>query len=403
MRQLQLYLHIPFCMKKCLYCDFLSFAEDEKTQDAYIDALIREIRFYGEREKDVLISTVYIGGGTPSWLKTDRIVAVMQAVRESFDVQADAEITIECNPGTVTAEKLAAYRMAGINRLSIGLQSADDAELKLLGRVHTFAQFIRTYELARRSGFTNINVDLMSGLPGQKVSDVKATIQKVLMLRPEHVSAYSLIVEEGTPFYDRYHADAARQQAGLATALLPTEEEAYEMTKATERMLARAGYEHYEISNFAKPGYACRHNIGYWRRAEYLGLGLGAASLLGDYRCANGRDLAAYIRHWRQFDFLTPCQENSGEYCPSNLHATVEKLTLKEQMEEFMFLGLRMTEGVCREDFLRFFSVPVESVYQEALKRLTAQELLVKKEGRIYLTERGQDVSNYVLAQFLLR
>ncbi len=402
MRQMQLYLHIPFCMKKCLYCDFLSFAEDEKTQDAYMNALMREIRYYGEREKDVLISTVYIGGGTPSWLKADRIMALMQAVRGSFALMTDAEITIECNPGTVTEEKLAAYRAAGINRLSIGLQSADDAELRLLGRVHTFAQFIKTYELARGSGFTNINVDLMSGLPGQTVRAVRATLQKVLMLRPEHISAYSLIVEEGTPFYDRYHADVQRQQAGLATELLPTEDEAYEMAKATERMLSKAGYEHYEISNFAKPGYACRHNIGYWRRAEYLGLGLGAASLLGEYRCANRRDLAEYLRLSRQIDILALRQEN-GEQCPaSNLHATVEKLSVKAQMEEFMFLGLRLTEGVYREDFERFFQIPVESVYGEPLKRMAAAGLLVKREGRIYLTGRGRDVSNYVLAQFLL-
>lgn len=401
MKQLELYVHIPFCMKKCNYCDFLSFVEREETHNAYVAALIKEITFYGAHYREYQVPTVYIGGGTPSWIKAENIAAVLKALKQSFSILPDAEITMECNPGTVTGEKLACYRRAGVNRLSIGLQSADDEELRLLGRVHTYAQFIRTYELAREQGFSNINVDIMSGLPGQHTKDVRATLQKVLMLRPEHISAYSLIVEEGTPFYTAYQADVERQQAGLPTRQLPAEEEAYEMTKVTERMLAQAGYEHYEISNFAKPGYACRHNVGYWRRENYLGVGLGAASLVGEYRYSNCRDLKEYIRQAGQIHSVT-WQQAGEEYPAVNLHSTVEKLSVRECMEEFMFLGLRMIEGVARADFEHQFARPVEAVYQDVMQRLSAEGLLIKKEGRIYLTERGQEVSNYVLAQFLL-
>lgn len=220
-KTMELYIHIPFCVKKCQYCDFLSFAADEATQAAYVEALLREIAYYGPHCSDYLVSTVYIGGGTPSWLTEEWMAQIMSAVRRSFRLASDAEISIECNPGTVTDHKFAGYRNAGINRISIGLQSAVDEELKILGRIHTFDQFLKTYELARKNGFDNVNVDIMSSLPGQTAESFARTLQQLLRLKPEHISAYSLIIEKGTPFYDLYKFDAVKQQAGMQTVALP--------------------------------------------------------------------------------------------------------------------------------------------------------------------------------------
>lgn len=405
-KELELYIHIPFCMKKCNYCDFLSFTADEDTQRRYIEALNREIAFYGKHCKDYVLSTVYIGGGTPSWLGEEEIAAVMETVYAAFSVKEDAEISLECNPGTVTARKLSVYRQSGINRLSIGLQSADNRELKLLGRVHTFEQFLKTYELAREAGFTNINVDLMNSLPGQTTDSFSVTLQKVCRLRPEHVSAYSLIIEKGTPFYDLYKFDAVKQAAGMQTDALPTEEEVCAMTKMTERVLAEHGYVHYEVSNFALPGYACRHNIGYWKRAEYLGVGLGAASLLSNIRYTNTGELYAYLEGaacLRLGLWENPGEDGQTEELPAaNLHVSVERIDRRGQMEEFMFLGLRMLDGISRQEFEECFGVPIEAVYQETMARLQEEGLLIKRAGRIYLSERGQEVSNYALAQFLI-
>ena len=253
-KETELYLHIPFCMKKCGYCDFLSFVADEKMQETYVGALIRELDFYGTKYKDRLFTTVYIGGGTPSWLSEEAIARIMEKVRECFLLSDDAEVTIECNPGTVTEQKLLTYRKAGINRLSIGLQSAHNKELQILGRIHTWEQFLKTYDLARGSGYSNINIDLMSSLPGQTPELFADSLKRVLRLRPEHISAYSLMIEKGTPFYDRYRFDAVRQQAGLPTESLPTEEEEYETVKLTQQILQEAGYRWYEVSNFALPG-----------------------------------------------------------------------------------------------------------------------------------------------------
>ena len=295
MKYMQLYVHIPFCVRKCSYCDFLSFSCDERTQIEYADALIREIRFYGPHCKDYVVNTIYIGGGTPSWLNEDKLVEIMNTIYENFQVSQDAEISMECNPGTVTAGKLRKYRMAGINRLSIGLQSADNEELQILGRIHTFEQFVKTYELAKEAGFANINVDLISGIPYQTTEKFLKTLQKVVWLKPNHISAYSLIIEKGTPFYEAYKFDAVRQEAGMPTEVLPNEDEVYRIYKLTQDYLQRAGYLQYEISNFAQPGFECEHNIGYWTRRNYLGLGLGAASLMENVRYTNTTDLYGYI------------------------------------------------------------------------------------------------------------
>lgn len=405
-KKMELYIHIPFCVKKCQYCDFLSFPADESTQQEYVDALLREIRYYGMQCQSYPVTTVYIGGGTPSWLREDAIAKIMDAVQRTFRLTADAEISIECNPGTVTDYKFAVYRSVGINRISIGLQSASERELKLLGRIHTFEQFLKTYELARGNGFGNLNVDLMNSLPGQTTESFYHTLQQVLRLKLEHISAYSLIIEPGTPFYDLYKFDAVKQRAGMATVALPTEEEVCQMTALTEQVLAEAGYVHYEISNFAKPGFACRHNIGYWKRENYLGLGLGASSLMENIRYTNTRDLYTYLEQTRQIHagvFLDGTQEAGSEEIPvTNLHAAAERITRKAQIEEFMFLGLRMTDGITRDDFMEAFGIPIEGVYQGVLQQLQEEELLEKHAGRIYLTQKGQDVSNYVLSQFLL-
>lgn len=407
---LEIYIHTPFCVKKCAYCDFLSFPADTNTQIQYVHALLNEIRFYGERMGGYQVSTIYIGGGTPSWLEPELLVAIMDQVYKSFRVREDAEVSIECNPGTVTTAKLEAYRRAGINRLSIGLQSANNEELKMLGRIHTYEQFLKTYELARNAGYTNINVDLMSGLPHQSAESFADTLQKVIRLKPEHISAYSLIIEKGTPFYEKYKFDMVRQEAGMKTELLPTEDDVYKMLKLTQLVLAKAGYDRYEISNYAKPGYACRHNVGYWTRENYLGLGLGAASLIDNVRYSNTRELYEYIEICRELTFLPPevFAPEEGMDAPergwfgSNLHTEAAVVNRKAQMEEFMFLGLRMTEGISRNEFEANFGMPIEAAYVQVLPDLQAQKLIEKREGRVYLTDRGMDVANYVMAQFLL-
>lgn len=408
-KNLELYIHTPFCVKKCDYCDFLSFPGDSRTQMQYVHGLLQEIRFYGEQMGEYAVPTIYIGGGTPSWLEPELMTAVMDQVFSSFHVLPDAEVTLECNPGTVTADKLAAYCKAGFNRLSIGLQSVHNDELKDLGRIHTYEQFLKTYVLARNAEFSNINVDLISGLPRQTLEIFMDTLQQVVRLKPEHVSCYTLIVEKGTPFYEKYKFDAVAQQAGIRTEILPNEDEMYRITKATQDILKGAGYEQYEISNFAKPGYACRHNIGYWTRENYLGLGLGAASLIENVRYSNTRDLYEYMDICGKLQLLPPeafageqdTGNPEGSFFGSNLHVSADIISRKEQMEEFMFLGLRMNEGVKRADFERNFGVPIEAVYLEVLEKLKHQELIEMREGRIALTDRGMDLGNYVMAKFL--
>lgn len=363
MKPLELYIHIPFCISKCKYCDFLSAPSTWKERNEYIDSLCRKIRFYREMGREYRLSTIFIGGGTPSILEISQMKAIFAAVRDTFQIEPDAEITVEVNPGTVDREKLSAYREIGINRLSIGLQSTDDRELKMLGRIHTYGEFLDTYQSARTVGFQNINVDLISAIPGQTVKSWEDTLKKTADLKPEHISAYSLIIEEGTPFYERYGNGAHADE-------LPGEEEERRMYERTEEILTEYGYHRYEISNYAKPGYECRHNLGYWNRAEYLGIGTGAASLVDNCRWTEG-----------------------GE---------AQKLTEEEQMEEYMFLGLRKTEGVSVGNFQRVFGKTVEEVYGKVIDTLTAQGLLERSGDMLRLTSRGVDISNYVMAEFLL-
>lgn len=403
MNELELYIHIPFCMKKCNYCDFLSAPADEKSQSAYMEGLKRELLFYGKRLRGKRISSIYIGGGTPSWLQQSYIRELMETVYASFFVEDDAEITIECNPGTLTRNKLECYKKLGINRLSIGLQSADDEELKLLGRVHTYEQFLRNYELARECGFENISLDLMDSLPGHTVEKFYQTLTSVIRLKPEHISCYSLIIEKGTPFYDWYKFDVVKLYAGMRTEELPMEDTSYQIGKMTQDVLAECGYFRYEISNYAKEGYACRHNIGYWQRKEYLGVGLGASSLLDEVRYSNIRGLRDYIEASLQIESRTVFDESLKRMIFStNLHDEVNGLSREAQMEEFMFLGLRMPVGIEKSSFYRKFGFPVSFIYKDVLPKLKQEGLITETPTRLYPTEKGLDLNNYVAAQFLL-
>ena len=379
-KELELYIHIPFCVKKCSYCDFLSAPATEQTKEAYMAALFAEIGGRAKDYKDSIVTSVFIGGGTPSLLSGDSIRQLMEHIREGFRLAPDAEITMEVNPGTVTTEKLTAFYAAGINRLSIGMQSAQEQELKILGRIHDFDGFCQVYREAVEAGFTNINVDVMSGLPGQTLASYKDTLEKVLRLEPmpQHISAYSLIVEEGTPF-------AAMADRGELP--LPEEDTERAMYEETIEVLAGYGFHRYEISNYALDGYECRHNVGYWIRRDYLGFGIGAASLIGNVRFQNGRDLNVYLAH------PFACREEQ------------QSLTTQEQMEETMFLGLRLIRGVSYPEFARCYGQTLEEVYGEVIARNVADGLLTVREDetgrRLTLTGRGLDVSNYVMAQFL--
>ncbi len=398
MTPIELYIHIPFCVKKCLYCDFLSGVFDEKMQRRYAAALCTEIKYSAKLHPDTIVSTIYVGGGTPSWLSEDLMDAIITTVKKSFKMDPLAEISVECNPGTLSSEKLNVYRSIGINRLSIGLQSANDDELKELGRIHDYNRFLHTFDLVRKAGFDNVNVDIMTGLPHQTIEKLERTLNAVTMLRPEHISAYSLIIEEGTPFYEKYKFDAVKQHAGMETEDLPTDEESYRLYKYTMSYLESKGYKRYEISNYARNGKICRHNVGYWDRVPYLGLGLGAASLFDNVRTTNLRDIYKYvevseaIEADKQLDY-----EFSSPYFDSE-----EKLSKKDAMEEFMFLGLRKIDGVSRSDFFNMFGIDIEAIYGPIITALRNQGFMDAKEGRLFLTDIGIDVSNQVLSKFLL-
>ncbi|HIR12659.1 MAG TPA: radical SAM family heme chaperone HemW [Candidatus Choladousia intestinavium] len=382
MKPLEIYLHIPFCAKKCRYCDFLSAPADRETQKAYIDAMKNEILRFPEAGK-YRVDTVFFGGGTPTLLPEKDIETLLEALRKRFVFSADPEITIECNPGTADPDQLLAYRGMGINRLSLGLQSTDGRQLALLGRIHTWEDFLFTYRQARKAGFRNINVDLMSALPGQSVSSWEETLRKTADLEPEHISAYSLILEPETPLYEQYREETEKRERGEDTELLPTEEEEREMYWRTQEILEERGMERYEISNYARPGFACRHNIGYWTGAEYAGFGLGAASLLNHVRYENPRKLSTYI---------------IGDF--TERQRTV--LRQKDEMEEFMFLGLRLKRGVSEDEFFKRFGRNMEAVYGETLIKLRREGMLKQEGEYTALTRRGTDLANYVMAQFLL-
>lgn len=403
-KPLELYLHIPFCVKKCDYCDFLSGPSGTETRKAYTEALIGEIQALPDHLDREIVS-VFAGGGTPSLLDAPDMKRIMTALRDKFEFSDNVEITIEANPGTLSSDKLEIYRAAGINRLSLGLQSTDNRELQILGRIHTYEEFLESYELARAAGFNNINIDLMSAIPEQTCEKWIHNLKTAAELKPEHISAYSLIVEEGTPF--------ARRELKL-----PDEEQEYQMYEDTADILKRYGFEQYEISNYAKNGYECRHNLGYWKRTEYLGLGLGAASLTGEdlwkhlcgernsgnaeregtdktddsslkqreYRFCNTRNMQEYL-------------ENSRN--PRAIRRDIAALSEKEQQEEFMFLGLRMTKGISVQEFRERFGKEIEEIYGKVLEKYEALGFLEKSNDFWRFTRKGIHVSNHILSDFL--
>ena len=377
-KELSVYIHIPFCVQKCLYCDFLSAPVTEEVREQYVERLIREIRGEGKNYTDYIVKSVFFGGGTPSLLAPWQVVRIMDCICESFVLESGCEISIEANPGTVSADKVKAWKNAGVNRVSIGAQTLDDEELRRLGRIHTSRDFYHTYELVVKSGFSNVNIDLMTAIPGQSKESCLATLKAVkgLQVKPTHVSAYSLIIEEETPFYE--HCPD-----------LPDEEAEREIDKITSEFLNDMGYRRYEISNYALPGFACRHNQVYWRRGNYVGFGIGAASMVENVRFSNARDLKGYLQDG-------PKKEQ------------VQRLSLEEQMEEFMFLGLRMTEGVSRRAFREAFGQEIDHVYPGIVEKYVKEGLMKEsfgsdgQSGQIALTDFGMDVSNVVMADFLL-
>lgn len=377
-KDLGLYIHIPFCVKKCDYCDFLSAPADEATKEKYVKAIITEIHSSREIASEYVVKTIFIGGGTPSSLEQHQVAGIMEAVREVFDIcereKGCPEITIEVNPGTIAKEKLMEYKAAGINRLSFGLQSADNKELKLLGRIHSYETFLSNYSLAREIGFRNINIDLISALPGQTLNNWLDTLNKVVLLKPEHISAYSLIIEEGTPFSERYKPDNMNEEL---------DRDIYE---ATKELLEDKGYNRYEISNYAKPGDESRHNSSYWTRGDYLGIGLGASSLIKNTRFQNEPDLNAYMKL---------------SHNPNLIRRNIEKLTVNQQMEEFMFLGLRLKCGISIKNFKDIFGTDIYHVYGDVIKKSINEGLIAANNENLYLSDKGIDLSNVVLSRFL--
>ncbi len=376
-----LYIHIPFCRSKCRYCDFVSFADIEGMGD-YCAALRREMRLSAAALPKQQYDTVFFGGGTPSILPEGAVAVLLDALRASFEIVRGAEITIEANPGTLTAGKLREYRDAGVNRLSIGLQSTNDALLETIGRIHRCADFVQNYECARAQGFSNISADIMYGLPGQTVKDHMDAIETLYKLGAEHISAYSLIVEEGTPLYTDVTGGAES---------LPAEDDVYLMHRRGMEFLETLGYARYEISNYAKPGFASRHNLNYWDNGAYLGLGLAAHSAMridGKWtRFANTARLA---------DYIGSCGQG---YRP--LAAEPEEIPRGEEMFETVMLGLRKTEGISEAAFQARFGAGIETVYGAALAELAGKGWLLREAGFCRLTKEGLDFQNEALLAFM--
>lgn len=378
MKKIALYIHVPFCVQKCLYCDFLSMPASQMVQEKYIAALTNELHYWQKHlEGQYVLGSIFIGGGTPTALAPELLWQIGEVLRD-FSWNSDMEFTIEANPGTLSAEHIPALQYLGVNRVSLGLQSAQELELQRLGRIHSFQDFVESYQLLLEHGFSNINVDLMADIPGQTMESYADTLDHVLQLHPNHISSYSLLIEEGTPFYEM------NRQGKLQ---IPSEETDRQMYAITKERLATEGYQRYEISNYAQPGQECRHNLTYWQMEEYLGVGLGAASYWNGKRFSNERDMQAYLS-----------QKADNHIAESYL------LSKREEMEEFVFLGLRKMEGISLETYRKRFGVDFFQLYQNILPDLQQNGLLAETENRdrIYLTDRGIDLSNRVLAEFLL-
>lgn len=386
-KQIGLYIHIPFCKQKCNYCDFCSYAEKQDLISKYIKCLLQEIKEVGsnnrvdfENGKDDLFSvkTIYIGGGTPSLIESKYIVKIMEEIKSNFELDENAEITIEVNPGTVTLEKLEDYNKVGINRLSIGLQSTHEHLLKEIGRIHTYLDFLDTFRFAREAGFENINVDLMIGLPNQTLAEVKDSIEEIVSMEPEHISVYSLILEEGTLLFKNV-------EEGLE---LPDEELEREMYWTVKQILETNGYNHYEISNFAKQGYESKHNLDCWNQKEYIGFGVAAHSYTNGIRYSNIENLEQYIKNYEE----DKTEENLVFH---------EKQDMEAMQKEYMLLGLRKIDGVSIQEFkIKFVANPV-FLYHDKLEKLVNEELVEIDGDQIKLTNKGLDLANIVWEEFI--
>lgn len=378
MKELGIYIHIPFCIQKCYYCDFISYANKEEKIEAYIQALKKEIE-EESKQKEGEVTTIYFGGGTPSLLKSNHIQEVIETIRRHYKVVETAEITIEVNPGTVKEEALKEYKQMGINRLSIGLQSTKNKLLKQIGRIHTYEEFLTCYELARKAGFRNINVDLMLGLPNQTLQDVMESVQEVIQLEPEHISLYSLILEENTPL-----------QAMIEKKIysLPEEELERKMYWRTKQLLEKNKYHHYEISNFAKEGYESKHNVNCWSQKEYLGFGIAAHSYFNHKRYCNTDSIEEYIENLEQ----NKIERNRTIW---------EIQSQEEKKKEYMLLGLRKIEGVSIQEFKnQFIENPLYTFHKE-LEKLVNEELIEVNLDQIQLTNKGLDFANLVWEEFI--
>ena len=376
-KRLGVYIHYPFCVRKCAYCDFLSAPGSDLVREAYLAALCREIREMEHVFRNAEIRSVFIGGGTPSLMSPEDFIRLSDTLHDAAsDWEPDAEWTIEANPGTVTPEKARCWKAQGVNRVSMGMQAAQNGLLKRIGRIHTMDDVRKSFEMLRDAGFDNLSLDLMMGLPGQSREDWQETLEEALVLQPEHLSCYSLIVEEGTPLLDWI-------ESGRMT--LPDEETERSMYDDTLKILRAAGFEQYEISNFAKPGRESRHNLSYWDLSEYLGLGLGASSYIDGKRIKNTADLQSYIK---------------AEY-PAELAEVEETLTPEDKMSEWMFLGLRKTAGVSDMDFAEKFGRSFTEVYPDQIRQLVHDGLLEQKGDRLRLTRRGLDLANIVFEAFI--
>ncbi|MGE4215273.1 MAG: radical SAM family heme chaperone HemW [Anaerotignaceae bacterium] len=378
MKRLSMYIHIPFCKKKCLYCDFPSFSGCENIYEDYVNSLVSELRDNASQYNENEIGTVFIGGGTPTVLPPKQLGKLLDTALNRYNVRSDAEITIEANPGTVNAQVFKELKSMYINRLSFGVQAWQNSLLTSLGRIHSNETFVNNFYEAREAGFKNISCDLMFSLPNQTLSHWEETLEKIMRLNPEHISAYSLIIEEGTPFKEMYDK---------GTIKATDEALDREMYYLAKEMLKDKGYNQYEISNFAKQGFESRHNIVYWNTKEYLGFGLGAHSYVRGERFHNTYAMADYINA-------------KGNII--KLRENIETLSKEEKMEEFMFMGLRMTEGISISEFKKRFNTDVKDIFKDSVQYLIDQKLLYINEDKLALTDKGVDVSNYVFEKFII-
>ena len=379
MKELGFYLHIPFCKSKCIYCDFNSFAQKDDCIEPYIKAVKKEIEEYAKQNKDVLIKTIYIGGGTPSYIKEKYLKEIIETIKSNFEIIPNAEITIEINPGTVNRRKLNTYYKAGINRLSIGLQSTNDKLLKQLGRVHDFEDFLETVRLANTIGFSNINADCMIGLPNQTIYDVEETLNVLINLRLTHISVYSLIVEPNTPLEKKINSGELK---------LPDEEIERYMYWFAKRKLEENGYLHYEISNFAKPLFRSKHNLDCWNQKEYKGFGVSASSYENGIRYTNISNIEKYVENVQNGQF-------------KRNYIVEEKQDREAMMKEYMLLGLRKITGVSINQFRKKFGTIPIFKYNKEITKLTNEGLIESNGINIRLTKKGLDLANLVWEEFV--